>query len=159
ANPDLVAQTTVNVTVTPTTPGITLAVDLDTQFTVPTAGGAQSPTAFRASVRNLGPAADTFTVSATNLPAGFDLLTSGNSVTVPAGESGILGIYLRPNGATLPAPGTPVSFTVTATSTSNPAITATKVVNFTVPDVHGVTFTTSPAMVAVTPGGSAATTL
>ena len=53
-NPDLVAQSVVNVTITPTQPGITLAVQPDTLFTVPFQG-AQLPTAFRAVIQNLGP--------------------------------------------------------------------------------------------------------
>ena len=157
-NPDLVAQTTVNVTVTATLPGITLAVTPDALLTVPF-NGAQVPSAFQATLRNLGPAADTFTLTFPNPPAGFTILNSGPAVTVPAGETGILGIYLQPSGSQLPAPGTVITFTVTATSTTNPAITDTKTVTFTMPEVHGVTFTAAPSAVATTPGSPTTTTL
>ena len=105
-DPNLVAQTTVDVTITPTQPGITFAVAPDPQFTVPF-NGAQLPTAFRATIQNLGPAADTYNLTFSNVPSGFTLLDSGTSVTVPAGETGILGIYLEPNtGQPIPPPGT-----------------------------------------------------
>ncbi len=151
-NADLVAQTTFTVTVTPTQPGIAFSVAADSQFTVPF-GGAEVPTAFRASIQNLGPTADTYNLTFTNLPAGFALANSGTTVTVPAGQTGILGLYLQPSG-TLPAPGTPISFTVTATSASNPAITKTQVVSFTMPEVHAVTFISTPSAVNTTPGAA-----
>ena len=132
-DPNLVAQTTVEVTITPTQPGMTFAVNPDPLFTVPY-DGAQVPTAFRAVIDNTGPAADTYNLSFANVPSGFTLVSSATSDTVPAGQTGIVGIYLIPNaGSVLPAPGTPLSFQVTATSTSNPAITQTVTESFTMP--------------------------
>ena len=102
---NLEAQTTVEVTITPTQPGINFNVASDPLFTVPF-NGAQLPTAFRASIQNLGPAADTYNLTLSNPPSGFSFETSGTSVTVPAGETGILGIYLMPDpGQPIPAPG------------------------------------------------------
>ena len=104
---NLEAQTTVEVTITPTQPGISFAVAPDPQFTVPF-NGAQLPTAFRATIQNLGPAADTYNLTFSNVPSGFTLLNSGTSVTVPAGQTGILGIYLAPeHRPTDPAAGNP----------------------------------------------------
>jgi uncharacterized membrane protein len=157
-NADLVAQTTVGVTVTPTSPGVTLTVAPDTLYTVPYTG-AQLPTAFRASIDNTGPAADTFNLSFANLPAGFSLLSSGTSVTVAAGQTGILGVYLQPNGAPLPAPGTVLTFDVTATSASNPAVTQTVTESFTVPPVDAVTVAATPVQVTSTPGAPTTATL
>jgi hypothetical protein len=156
-NPDLVAQATVYVTLTPTQPGITFAINPDPLFTVPF-NGAQVPTAFQAVIHNNGPAADTFNLSFSNLPPGFTLLNSGTTVTIPAGQTGLLGIYLQPSGQ-LPAPGTPISFTVTATSASNPAITATQTESFLMPEVHGVTLVSDPAAVNTTPGTPVTATL
>ena len=155
-NLGLLAQTVVDVTVnSPTQPGITLSVQSpDPLFTVPF-DGAQVPTAFSApSIANTGPAnADTYNVSVSNLPAGFTLLDSGTSVTVPAGQNGILGVYLQPtSGQPSPPMGTQLSFTVTATSTTNAAITQTQTETFTVPAIDAVTVTASPATVATTPG-------
>ncbi|MBV9124023.1 MAG: hypothetical protein JO112_11750, partial [Planctomycetes bacterium] len=150
-NPDLVAQALVQVTVLPTQPGITLAINPDPQFTVPF-NGAQLPTAFQALIHNSGPAADTFQLTFPTIPAGFTLISSQTQVTIPAGQTGIIGLYLQPNGSQLPAPGTNASFTVTATSTSNPAVTATQTENFTVPQVDGVTLTSNSPTVTTTPG-------
>ena len=151
-NPDLAASSLVNVTVTPTQPGITLAVAPDPVFTVPY-NGVQLPTAFRASIRNLGPASDTDSLAFSNVPSGFTLLDSGTSLTVPAGQTGILGLYLVPSpGQPLPAPGTKLSFTVTATSTSNSKISQSQVETFTVPGIDAVTVTSQPASLSTTPG-------
>ncbi|MFO0806097.1 MAG: transglutaminase domain-containing protein [Gemmataceae bacterium] len=152
ANADLVAQAIVPVTVAATSPGMNFTVDPDVIFTVPYAGAAV-PTAYRANIQNLGPATDSYTLVFSNLPSGFALINSGTSVTVPAGETGVLGVYLQPSG-TLPAPGTPLSFNVTATSTTNPAITQTRTVSFTMPEVHGVILTATPSGFGALPGGS-----
>ena len=116
---NLVAQTIVNVTITPTQPGMTLIVAPDPLFTVPF-DGVELPTAFRATIQNLGPAADTYNLTFSNLPSGFTLLNSETSVTVPAGQTGFLGLYLQPNpGLPIPPVGSQVSFTVAATSTTD----------------------------------------
>ena len=74
-------------TITPTQPGISFTVASDPQFTVPF-NGAQLPTAFRATIQNLGPAADTYNLTFSNVPSGFTLQNSGSSVTVPSGADG-----------------------------------------------------------------------
>ncbi|HWB10387.1 MAG TPA: DUF4214 domain-containing protein [Pirellulales bacterium] len=150
-NPDLVSQTTVEITVTATSPGMTLAVMPDTEFSVPF-NGAEIPSAFRATMHNTGPAADTYDLAFSNVPAGFTISASDASVTVPAGDTGIVGLYLQPAGTTLPPPGTILSFTVTATSTTNPAITHSVNVSFTMPAIEAATVTSTPAEVATTPG-------
>ncbi|HQU43527.1 MAG TPA: hypothetical protein PK867_11995, partial [Pirellulales bacterium] len=152
-DPDLFAQAIINVTVAPTTPGMTLAVQPDPLLTVPF-DGAQVPSAFQSQMQNLGPAADTYDLTFSNVPAGFTVLDSGASVTVPPGQMGILGIYLQPTSKQLPPPGTQESFTVTATSTTNPAITQTKTVTFTIPEIDAVTASVSPAAVSTTPGNT-----
>jgi uncharacterized membrane protein len=158
ADPDLVAQTTVNVTITPTSPGITLAVNPDPIFTVPFQG-AQVPTAFQAVIHNNGPTADTFGLTFANVPAGFTVLSSTASVTIPAGQTGVVGIYLQPTSSQLPAPGTPLAFAVTAASTSDPAVTQQQNVSLTMPQVDAVTLTDQPTAVSTTPGTPVSTTL
>jgi len=158
-DPNLEAQTTVDVTITATQPGINFGVVSDPLFTVPY-DGAQLPTAFRAVIQNLGPAADTYNLTFSNVPSGFTLLNSGTSVTIPAGQTGIVGIYLQPNtGQTLSAPGTVLPFTVKATSTTNSAITKTQTVTFTVPAIDAVTVTGNPTSLGTTPGTGVADTL
>ena len=158
-DPNLVAQTTVDVTITPTQPGINFSVASDPMFTVPF-NGAQLPTAFRATIQNLGPAGDTYNLTFSNVPSGFSIVDSGTSVTVPAGATGILGIYLVPNtGQPIPPPGTQLSFTVTATSTTDSSITQTQTETFTVPDIDAVTVSASPTAVSTIPGGPVTDTL
>ena len=108
-------------------------------------------------IDNTGPTADTYNLTFTT-PAGFTILNSGTSVTVPAGQTGIVGIYLQPSG-TLPAPGTAESFSVTATSATTAAITQTVTVNFAMPTVAAVTVTDYPTSLNSTPGVPVTTTL
>jgi uncharacterized membrane protein len=156
-NPNLIAQSTVDVTITPTLPGMTLAVNPDPIFTVPF-DGAQVPTAFQAVINNTGPTADSYNLSFSNIPAGFTLLNSGTSVTVPAGQTGIVGVYLQPNGM-LPAPGTPLEITVTATSTSDPSITETVTEHFVMPTVDAVTLVSDPPTLTSSPGTGVSATV
>lgn len=155
----LEAQTTVELTITPTQPGMNLSVAADPIFTVPF-NGAALPTAFRASIQNLGPAADTYSLTFSNVPIGFTVEESATSVTVPAGETGIVGVYLVPNtGQPIPPPGTQLSFTVTATSQTTSTITQSQTVTFTVPSIDAVTVTATPSTVNALPGGSIADTI
>ena len=122
-DPNLEAQTTVEVTITPTQPGINFSVVSDPLFTVPY-DGAQLPTAFRAVIQNLGPTADTYNLTFSNIPSGFTLLKSGDQRYRPGGADGDR--RPLPCSRTRPAhPGTgnPASFTVTATSDSDASIT------------------------------------
>lgn len=153
ANPDLIAQCVVNVTINSTLPGISLAVNLDPIFTVPF-DGAEIPSAFQTVIDNLGPAEDTFNLSFSNLSSNaFTILTSADSVTIPAGEMGVRGLYLQPDTTqTLPLPGTTFSFTVTATSATNPLISKSQTVNFIVPQIHSITVSVSPTELNSIPG-------
>ena len=106
-DPNLEAQTTVEVTITPTQPGINFTVAPDTQFTVPF-NGAQLPTAFRATIQNLGPAADTYNLTFSNVPSGFTLLEQRDQRHGPGGQTGILGLYLHAeHRPAIPAAGDP----------------------------------------------------
>ena len=110
--------------------------------------------------QNLGPAADTYNLSFANLPSGLTLLDSGTSLTVPAGQTGMMGLYLVPSpGSTLPAPGTVLTFQVTATSTTDKTITHTQTVTFTVPAIDAVTVANNPASVNSIPGVAATDTI
>ena len=154
-NPNLTAQATVNVAVTPAAPDATLTVQHDPIFTVPFGivpfGGSQVPSAFQAHIQNLGPDADTYHLTFPTLPAGFRILNSLDRVTVPAGETGIIGIYLEPIGQ-LPPPGAQVSFEVRAASANEPTIIRTVTVPFTVPEIHGVSVVADPGVIDLQPG-------
>jgi uncharacterized repeat protein (TIGR01451 family) len=158
-NPDLIVQGAVNVTITPTTPGITFSVQPDPLFTVPF-NGAELPTALRTIIHNNGPTADNYNLTFANVPTGFTLVDSGTSVSVPAGQTGILGLYLQPNTSQpIPPPGTQLSFMVTATSASNSSITQSQVVTFTVPTIDFVNISSNPPEVSTTPGVGTTATL
>ena len=150
-NPELIARDTVNISIGPSATGLNLTVAPDSGLSVPFAG-AQLPTAFRALIQNVGPDADTFNLSFASLPTGFDLVTSDTGVTIPAGQAGILGLYLVPSGVAVPPVGTDASFSVTATSASDPSITATYNVSFTVPAVDAVSLAADPISLSSTPG-------
>jgi uncharacterized repeat protein (TIGR01451 family) len=156
-NPDLVAQCDVNVTVTPTQPGVTLNVTPDTMYTV-LFHGAEIPTAYQASIHNTGPTAETFNLTFPILPTGFTVETSVDSVTIPAGQTGIVGVYLQPTNSLL-APGVPISFSVTATGSVDSSITATQTVTFNMPTIHNVTITDDPTAVSTIPNAAVSTVL
>ena len=79
---------------------------------------------------------------------------------MPAGETGFVGLYLEPKAGTpLPAPGTMLTFTVTATSTANPSIKQTQVVAVTMPAVDALTLTSTPGSVNTAPGVGVTDTL
>lgn len=111
-------------------------------------------------MNNTGPDADTYNLSFAGVPSGFTLVSSATSDTVPAGQTGIVGIYLIPiAGSALPAPGTPLSFQVTATSTTNPTITYTVTESFTMPTIDAVTIVSDPVEVSTVPGLAATATV
>ena len=157
ADPNLVAGALVHVSIAATAPGMTLAVNPDPLFTVPY-NGAEVPTAYRAVIQNTGPTVDTYKLTFPTVPAGFSVLESATSVTIPAGATGIVGIYLQPTGV-LPAPGTAESFSVTATSTSNAEAPQTATVNFAMPTIAAVTVTDNPTTLSTAPGVAVTTTL
>ena len=156
-NPDLIAIGTVKVAVTGTQAGITAQIAPDELLTVPL-NGAQLPTAFKAVIRNLGPSPDTFELTFPDLPDGFKILNSGTTVTIPAGETAEIGIYLQPVGEIDP-PGTPVSFSINVVSTTDPMITASNSEDFTIPDVHGLNLASDPVVLNTTPVNPASTRL
>jgi uncharacterized membrane protein/transglutaminase-like putative cysteine protease len=151
-DPDLVAQGEIQLTLTPTQPGVSLAVEADPLFYVPFQG-AQVPTAYLATIHNLGPAADTFALSYPDVPAGFEVLNSSTTVTIPAGQSALVGMYLRPTGSLL-APGTPLSFTVTTTSTTDGQIEDSQTLVFSMPAVEGVTLSVDSDTLSLRPGAT-----
>ncbi len=155
ANPDLVARADVDVVVTPTLPGVTLDVVFDPLMTVPFQG-AQLPTGYQAVMRNLGPAAEPYTLAFSNVTPGWEVITTRAGMTIPAGTTGILGVYLRPTGTTIPAPGSPVSFSMSVTSTTNPALTQTKTVAFAMPEVSAPSLKLIPAMLSAVPDSTIA---
>ena len=79
-------------------------------------------------------------------------------LTIPPGGTGRVGVSLRPSGA-IPAPGTMAPFSVVVTGVTSPALTATEVEPFTVPEIHGVALTAGSSPLNTTPGVAATATL
>ena len=101
-DPSLVAQAAVLITLSATQPGVTLSIATNSQFSVPV-NGALLPSAFNATVQNTGPAADTFNLTFTGVPASFTVLDSASSLMIPPGSVATDGIYLTPTGQLLRA--------------------------------------------------------
>lgn len=77
--------------------GVTVQIVSDEIFTV-SFEGTQIPTSFRVIIRNLGSTRDTFTLQFPSIPAGFEIQSSLSTVTIEAGQSAEIGVYLRPVG-------------------------------------------------------------
>lgn len=150
-NPDLVAQTTVNVTLKSALLGITLNVAPDPLTTVPF-NGAQLPTAFTASIHNISSRPLTENLSFSNIPSGFALLDSATSITIPAGQTGSVGVYLMPTSQ-IPAPGSQFSFNVSTSDIFGDH--ASQAVSFTVPAVDAITLSGTASTVNIAPGATA----
>ena len=157
AKPELVAQADIPVLVGATQPGITADIVPDSLFTVPFKG-AQVTSAYRAQIHNVGPKADTFQLNLTTIPQGFEILNSGLQVTIPAGETGEIGLYLRPVSA-LPAAGSQVSFGLDAISISDPSVKASAEEDFVMPSIHEASLALDSSEVSVAPDSSVSATL
>ena len=116
---NLVAQTTVEVTITPTQPGINFTVASDPLSPCrSTARSSPRPSAPR-SRTSARPPIPTTSRSRTSPAASRSTTAAPASRSRPARRESV-GIYLVPNtGQPIPPPGTQLSFTVTATSTTD----------------------------------------
>ncbi len=130
-------------------PGVTVAVALD-PLVVLDEGGARIPLAYRARIRNTGPAAGTFQLTFPNPPAGFEMRSSLPSIDLAAGDAAEIGVCAVPATA-LPAPGTPSSFDVRAAGTG---VNTTASQPFAVPTVRGFLLSTSVQQLSGTPGST-----
>ena len=137
--------------------GVAIAALNDPFFTIPV-GGADVPTVFRIAFKNLEPTSDTFSLDLSNLPGGFSASQSLPSLTLPAGKTGEISVCLRPTSG-VPAPSTPVSFDVSATSNSNSAVTGSATENLNVPQIDAVTLSAQPVLVSTVSGVPAPTVL
>ena len=100
----------------------------------------QLPTVFVGGIRNTSSSTQTYSLSVSDLPAGFTSILSIDTITLAAGQTGQVGISLIPDpGQPLPAPGTILSFTFTATVTPGTSVSSTANESFTVPAIEAVT--------------------
>ena len=139
-------------------PGLRLEVVHDPVFGIKT-GSTQVPTAFRVRLVNTGTFDLSFHLEAAAAP-GWDVLMTRSTHAVRAAAMSRTSLFLQPREtAALPAVGTPVPFTVTATSTIDPAVTVSRDVAFEMPAVPAVLATVSPERLALSPNGSADVTI
>ena len=129
----------------------------DNFFTLPL-DLAQFASLYRLYIKNTDSTAKTYRIAFPNQPAGFTVKSSLPEVTIPAGETGVVGILLIPN-AGLPAPGTQVPFQVTITDTATGQTQTTPTTTFTTPNVVGITLEGAPTQTATIPGGTVNATL
>ena len=138
-------------------PGVTASLTLDPNITYPLGSSpldsndAQIPTVFDAYITNTGPSADTFNLALTNPPAGFTLVGSLPTITIPAGAQALINVCAIPTSA-LPPEGTNDSFNFTATSAGNGSVTSTTSGNFTVPAISAAALSGTPTAATTTPG-------
>ena len=131
------------------TGGLALGIIPDPFLTIPVGGG-QVPTAFVVGIHNSGITDETVSLSVTP-PAGFTSMTSVPTIRIPAGQTAEVGLCLTPTGE-IPAQGSTISFGVTATSTTNPAMTQAQTVTFTIPAIDAVTISDNLTSLNTTPG-------
>ena len=125
-------------------------------FTLPV-GTAQSPSLFRALIKNNSATEQTYIVSVPNAPSGFSVRTSLPSVTIPAGDIGVVGVGLIPSGTALPPAGSSVPFELQITDEQNN--TQSQSATFIVPAIVNVELELEPALAASLPGDNVSATL
>lgn len=137
-------------------PGVDVTIVPDPFFTV-SSNGAELPTVFSARIQNLGPDPERFNLTGPAFVDGFQVFPSVSAISVPPGETGEVGICLRPIGA-LSAPGTPANLGLTATGV-NVGVQDTGQAGLSVPAFEGVVLRFDREEAATTAGTPFAVTL
>lgn len=140
-----------------TVPSVEAQIVPDDFFTIPV-NGVEVPSVFKAQIQNLGPAADTFALSFSNVPTGFNIQSSVPAITIPPGETAEVGICVEPVGQ-IPPSGTPVPFSINVDSTTNPSVSAVASQTFIASEIPAIALSYNPALLSSTPGTPASTTL
>ncbi len=141
--------------------GVNLSVVTDPLFTY-SYGSLDLPLVFVANVQNTGPAADIFNITIPSGLQNYYVYPSVNVIQVGAGQTGQVGVCVVPNdnsGNGFPAVGSAQNFTVSATSATNPAITAMVPSNFNQPALPVTQLTAAPATLSTTAGVPVTTVL
>ncbi|GAB4188560.1 MAG: hypothetical protein Tsb002_14940 [Wenzhouxiangellaceae bacterium] len=120
-------------------------------FTLPV-DDVQVPSLFRALIRNDTAETQTYTVTVPNASNDFTIRTSLSRVTVPAGETGVVGVLMIPPEGELPASGTAVPFEVSVQADSEPAATVVSA-ELVMPEVVNLEIDLAPSRMATQPGG------
>jgi probable HAF family extracellular repeat protein len=144
-----------------TTPGVQVgAISVDPTFTMPINGN-ELPLVFDLPITNTGPSTDTFNIQIVD-PSNFRIYTTVSSLTLQGGQSGMVNVCVVPydsTGSTLPPIGQAQNYSVTVTSATNSAVTATAAPSFNAPPIPVLEVSTDPATVNTTPGGTVSVNL
>ncbi|WP_157817600.1 choice-of-anchor K domain-containing protein [Candidatus Thiodictyon syntrophicum] len=97
------------------------------------------PSLYRLYIRNEGESGQAFTVGAHIDGGGFDVVSSLDAITIPAGETGVVGIMLNPVGE-VPSAGTKIPLSVTVEGESGLSEVVTS--EFIVPEVKAISLQT-----------------
>jgi hypothetical protein len=106
------------------TPAVNLTLTQDQFFTQPYSGG-DVPTVFIANIQNTGPTAETFNLTVGTIP-GYNLIPSVPSITVPAGQTGQIGICAVPTGNSAP----PAILSASVSAVGNSSVTSASSTGF-----------------------------
>ncbi|PXF61817.1 MAG: hypothetical protein C4B59_02935 [Candidatus Methanogaster sp.] len=107
--------------------------------------------AYQLSITNRGSTDQTFRITTAGIPDEW-VLFSRNDVTVPAGKTHLVGLYIKP---TTIISQTTTAFTATVTSISDPTITDSVSTDFEMPVYRGVDVSTTPCLLYAVANGSA----
>lgn len=110
--------------------------------------------AFRIDVANRSTAAHTFALAVSGLPADAMVL-SADSLALPAGAEGTVGLYVVPPPGPLPAVGTTYNFTVDVSATDGSGLSRSAGGAFTMPTLAFNFVTAAPSLIYAVPGTTA----
>ncbi len=115
--------------------------------------------AYTVEIANPGQFAHTYDVTVSGPPAGWVILNgeqaSAASVTLPAGTTARLGLYIQPPADALPTPGVSYPVNVGAVASDNPALTDGDSATFTMPEQPFNYLTIQPADIYLSSSSSA----
>jgi len=150
--PGLVATATSTIEIS-SVKGVEVDIEKDELITVPIGDNIYNgiPSAYTINIRNKGNSDDTFLISTSGLPGDWILL-SNDKLTIPAGKTYSVGLYVKPTDTILP---TSQDFTVTVASTTDPSVSDSAHATFEMPEVRGVDVNVTPKMLNVTQTGAA----
>ena len=137
-------------------PGVNVNIVPDDLFTL-LVGDTELASVFQAHIQNTGPTEETFEITFPAVPDGWTARSSVSAMSIPPGETGVVGICLTPDA--LDAPGTLAPFTVEVAGANDPSVTEMATEAFSIPEVQGISLEVNPDVVNTTPGSSVPATL
>ncbi len=132
--PNLISTATSTIAIS-SVKGVEVDIEKDELISVPIGDNIYNgiPSAYTINIRNKGNSGDTFLISTSGLPSEWMLL-SRDKLTIPAGKTYRVGLYVKPTDTILP---TSQGFTVIVASTTDPAVSDSAQAIFEMPEVRG----------------------